>query len=61
MRITRKQLEAAARECLAATGFEYAGESLLACAESKDPKVYNPRAAKAVADARKILKAGAAR
>jgi len=61
MKPTRKQLEATARAVLETWGFEYTGESLLACAESKDPKVYNPRAAKAVADARKILKAGTAR
>lgn len=56
-RIPRKKLEAAARAVLASQGFEYAGASVLACAESKDPNVYNPRAAKAIEDARRILQA----
>lgn len=60
MRLPRKKLEAAARAALAADGFVYEGESILACAESKDPNVYNPRAAKAVENARNIIKAFAA-
>jgi hypothetical protein len=59
MRIPRKTLEAAARCYLAEMGFEYHGKSIIDCAESKDPKVYNPRAAKAVDSARKILQAAA--
>lgn len=55
--IPRAKLEAAARAYLAEWGYEYAGASIIACAESTDPKVYNPRAAKAVESARKILRA----
>lgn len=57
IRITRRVLEATARAVLSAQGYEYAGASILSCAESRDPKIYNPRAFKAVDDARKILKA----
>jgi hypothetical protein len=60
MRIPRDTLEAAARCYLAEMGFEYHGKSIIDCAESKDPNIYNPRAAKAVDSARKILKAAAA-
>lgn len=58
MRISRDKLEKAARACLLELGYEYNG-SILACAESTDIKVYNPRCAKAVEMARKILKAAA--
>lgn len=57
MKVTRKKLEAAAREFLRQQGYEYEGVSLIDCAESRDPKIYNPRADKAVAAARKILQA----
>lgn len=57
MRITRKKLEAAARAYLLEWGYQYTGESIIDCAESRDPDVYNPRAAKAVESARKILQA----
>lgn len=57
MKIPRKKLEAAARAVLRSQGFEYRGESVIDCAESKDPKIYNPRAAKAVLDASRILRA----
>lgn len=56
-KVTREKLEKAARECLLFMGYEYAGASVIDCAESKDPKVYNPRCAKAVEGARKILRA----
>lgn len=52
----REKLEAAARAYLSEWGYVYDG-SILECAESTDPKVYNPRCAKAVEAARKILKA----
>lgn len=55
--IPRATLEAAARAYLAEWGYEYAGESIIDCATSSDPKVFNPRAAKAVDSARKILQA----
>lgn len=55
-RISRKVLEATARAVLSAQGYEYVGASIISCAESRDPKIYNPRAFKAVDDARKILK-----
>lgn len=61
MRITRKRLEAAARVALAEMGYLYEGASLIDCAESKDPKVFNPRAAKAVESARTILRAASDR
>lgn len=57
IRITRRVLEATARAYLAEWGYQYEGASIIACAESRDPKIYNPRAAKAVAAARNILKA----
>lgn len=60
MRITRKKLEAAARAYLLEWGYEYTGKSIIDCAESTNPNVYNPRAAKAVASARKILQAARA-
>lgn len=56
-RIPRARLEAAARAYLLEWGYEYAGASIIDCAESTDPDVYNPRCAKAVESARKILQA----
>lgn len=58
-KISRKKLEAAARAYLLSLGFEYSGESIINCAGSKDPKVYNPRAELAVTQARRILQAAA--
>ena len=58
-RIPREKLEKAARAYLAEWGYEYTGASIIDCAASTDPDVYNPRAAKAVESARKILQAGA--
>jgi hypothetical protein len=60
MRIPREKLEAAARAYLLEWGYEYTGKSIIDCAESTDPDVYNPRAAKAVESARKILAAAGA-
>lgn len=60
LRITRSVLEAAARAYLAEGGYQYEGTSIISCAESRDPKIYNPRAAKAVEAARNILKAARA-
>jgi hypothetical protein len=57
MKISRARLEAAARAYLLDMGFEYEGASVIDCAESTDRNVYNPRCAKAVAGARKILQA----
>lgn len=56
-KITRKRLEAAARAYLSSRGFEYHGKSIIDCADSTDPKIYNPRAHEAVEQARLILKA----
>lgn len=58
-KIPRAKLEAAARAYLAEWGYVYEGASIIDCAESTDPNVYNPRAAKAVDAARKILRAAA--
>jgi hypothetical protein len=55
--IPRKKLEAAARAYLSEWGYEYTGKSIIDCAESSDPNIYNPRAAKAVQSARNILQA----
>ena len=57
-KISRERLEKAARAYLLEWGYEYNG-SILDCAESTDPDVYNPRCAKAVEAARKILQAAA--
>lgn len=57
MKIPRDKIEAAARAYLAEWGYEYQGASIIDCAESTDPDVYNPRAAKAVEAARNILSA----
>lgn len=57
-KIPREKLENAARAYLLEWGYEYNG-SILDCAESTDPDVYNPRCAKAVEAARKILRAAA--
>lgn len=57
MKIKREALEAAARAYLAEWGYEYAGESIIDCATSTDPNIFNPRAAKAVNSAIKILSA----
>ncbi|WP_024517101.1 hypothetical protein [Bradyrhizobium sp. Tv2a-2] len=57
-KISRDRLEKAARAYLLEWGYEYNG-SILDCAESTDPDVYNPRCAKAVEAARKILLAAA--
>jgi hypothetical protein len=59
MRIPKKTLEAAARAYLLDMGYEYEGKSIIDCAVSTDPKIFNPRAAKAVDGARKILQAAA--
>lgn len=59
MKIARTKLEAAARAYLLEWGYEYTGASIIDCAESTDPAIYNPRAAKAVQSARKILEAAA--
>jgi hypothetical protein len=56
-KIPREMLEKAARAYLAEWGYEYTGESIIDCATSTDPNVFNPRAAKAVDSARKILQA----
>jgi hypothetical protein len=58
-RIAREKLEAAARAYLLEMGYEYTGKSIVSCAESKDRDIYNPRAAKAVQAAQKILRAAA--
>ena len=58
-KISREKLEAAARAYLKEWGYEYTGESIIDCATSTDPDVFNPRAAKAVDSARKILEAAA--
>lgn len=57
-KISRERLEKAARAYLLEWGYLYNG-SVLDCAESTDPDVYNPRCAKAVEAARKILQAAA--
>lgn len=54
-KISKERLEKAARAYLAEWGYEYHGESVIDCANSTDPNVYNPRCAKAVASARSIL------
>lgn len=54
-KISREMLEKVARIYLSELGYEYAGASVIDCAESKDWDVYNPRCAKAVEAARKIL------
>lgn len=58
-RISKERLEKAARAYLLEWGYEYHGASVIDCAESTDRDVYNPRCAKAVEAARKILKAAA--
>lgn len=57
----REKLEAAARAVLKMQGFEYQGESVLACAKSTDPAVFNTRADFAVKMARAVLKAAGVR